>query len=70
MREHQRQSKVPNREFGDFVAADSVILDEIEVAKDLKRNENDPHDEDLIDALTMSAGVWIILFLLIHIFLQ
>ena len=70
MREHQRQSKVPNQEFGDFVAADSVILDEIEVAKDLKRNENDPHDEDLIDALTMSAGVWIILFLLIHIFLQ
>ena len=70
MREHQRQSKVRNQEFGDFVAADSVILDEIEVAKDLKRNENDPHDEDLIDALTMSAGVWIILFLLIHIFLQ
>ena len=70
MREHQRQSKVPNQEFGDFVATDSVILDEIEVAKDLQRNQNDPHDDDLIDALTMSAGVWIILFLLIHIFLQ
>jgi len=70
MREHQRQSKVPNQEFGDFVATDSVILDEIEVAKDLQRNQNDPHDDDLIDALTMSAGIWIILFLLIHIFLQ
>jgi hypothetical protein len=70
MREHQRQSKVPNQEFGDFVATDSVVLDEIEVAKDLKRNQNDAHDDDLIDALTMSAGVWIIFFLLIHMFLQ
>jgi hypothetical protein len=70
MREHQRQSKVPNQEFGDFVATDSVVLDEIEVAKDLKRNQNDAHDDDLIDALTMSAGVWIIFLLLIHMFLQ
>ena len=70
MREHQRQSKVPNQEFGDFVATNSVVLDEIEVAKDLKRNQNDAHDDDLIDALTMSAGVWIIFFLLIHMFLQ
>ncbi len=70
MREHQRQSKVPNQEFGDFVATDSVVLDEIEVAKDLKRNQNDAHDDDLIDALTMSAGVWIIFFLLIHMFLK
>ncbi len=70
MREHQRQSKVRNQEFGDFVATDSVVLDEIEVAKDLKRNQNDAHDDDLIDALTMSAGVWIIFFLLIHMFLQ
>ncbi len=70
MREHQRQSKVPNQEFGDFVATDSVVLDEIEVAKDLKRNQNDTRDDDLIDALTMSAGVWIIFFLLIHMFLQ
>ncbi len=46
MREHQRQSKVPNQEFGDFVATDSVVLDEIEVAKDLKRNQNDTHDDD------------------------
>ncbi len=70
MREHQHQSKVPNQEFGDFVATDSVVLDEIEVAKDLKRNQNDAHDDDLIDALTMSAGVWIIFFLLIHMFLK
>ncbi len=70
MREHQRQIKVPNQEFGDFVATDSVVLEEIEVAKDLKRNQNDTRDDDLIDALTMSAGVWIIFFLLIHMFLQ
>ncbi len=70
MREHQRQSKISNQEFGDFVATDSVVLDEIEVAKDLKRNQNDTRDDDLIDALTMSAGVWIILFLLIHVLLQ
>ncbi len=70
MREHQRQSKVPNQEFCDFVATDSVVLDEIEVAKDLKRNQNDAHDNDLIDALKMSAGVWIILFLLLHVLLQ
>ncbi len=70
MREHQRQSKVPNQEFGDFVVTDSVVLDEIEVAKDLKRNQNDAHDDDLIYALTMSAGVWIIFFLLIHMFLK
>ncbi len=74
MREHQRQSKVPNQEFGDFVATDSVVLDEIEVAKDLKRNQNDTHDDDLIDnlkdGLSITAGVWIILFLLIHVILQ
>ncbi len=74
MREHQRQSKVPNQEFGDFVATDSVVLDEIEVAKDLKRNQNDPHDDELIDSLksilTISAGLWIILFLLIPVLLQ
>ncbi len=74
MREHQRQSKVPNQEFCDFVATDSVVLDEIEVAKELKRNQNDTHDDDLIDSLntglTITAGVWIILFLLIHVLLQ
>ncbi len=74
MREHQRQSKVPNQKFGDSVATDSVVLDEIEVAKDLKRNQNDTHDDDLIDGLknglTIIAGVWIIFFLLIHMFLQ
>ena len=74
MREHQRQSKVPNQEFGDFVATDSVVLDETEVAKDLKRNQNDTRDDDLIDSLefglTMIAGVWIILFLIIHVLLQ
>ncbi len=74
MREHQRQSKVPNQEFGDFVATDSVVLDEIEVAEDLKRNQNDTRDDDLIDSLesglTMIAGVWIILFLIIHVLLQ
>ncbi len=74
MREHQRQSKVPNQEFGDFVATDSVVLDETEVAKDLKRNQNDTHDDDLSDGLknglTIIAGVWIILFLLIHVLLQ
>ncbi len=70
MREHQRQNKVPNQKFGDSVATDSLVLNVIEVAKDLKRNQNDAHDDDLIDALTMSAGVWIIFFLLIHMFLQ
>ncbi len=74
MREHQRQSKVRNQEFGDFVATDSVVLDETEVVKDLKRNQNDTRDDDLIDSLesglTMIAGVWIILFLLIHVLLQ
>ncbi len=74
MREHQRQSKVPNQEFGDFVATDSVVLDEIEVAKDLKRNQNDTRDDDLIDnlknGLSIIAGVWIILFLLIPVLLQ
>ncbi len=74
MREHQRQSKVPNQEFGDFVATDSVVLDEIEVAKDVKRNQNDTRDDDLIDnlknGLSIIAGVWIILFLLIPVLLQ
>ncbi len=74
MREHQRQSKVPNQEFGDFVATDSLVLDEIEVAKDLKRNQNDTRDDDLIDnlknGLSIIAGVWIILFLLIPVLLQ
>ena len=74
MREHRRQSKVPNQEFGDFVATDSVVLDETEVVKDLKRNQNDTRDDDLIDSLesglTMIAGVWIILFLIIHVLLQ
>jgi len=70
MREHERQSKVANQEFADFVATDSVVLDEIEVANDLIRNQNDTHDDDLIDALTIIAGVWIILFLLIHMFVQ
>ncbi len=74
MREHQRQSKVPNQESGDFFATDSVVLDETEVVKDLKRNQNDTRDDDLIDSLesglTMIAGVWIILFLIIHVLLQ
>ncbi len=74
MREHRRQSKVPNQESGDFVATDSVVLDETEVVKDLKRNQNDTRDDDLIDSLesglTMIAGVWIILFLIIHVLLQ
>ena len=74
MREHQRQSIVRNQKFGDSVATDSVVLNEIEVAKDLKRNQNDTHDDDLIDGLknglTIIAGVWIILFLLIHVLLQ